>query len=174
MVDGCAIMCTAFLAITRLVHYRTLRIMRSAALLAAFAAAVALLATLARHWGWSTWSIVAGACMLTALTFTPLQSWLTGRAERGFLRDAYDTAGTVLQLCIDLCRAAPHEIGPLVVTRLSSVLDVSFALLLTAHEPQPWFHAHPHSAIPRALREASGISYTFSRYIRPLSVKQSR
>jgi signal transduction histidine kinase len=60
----------------------------------------------------------------------------------------------VLQLCIDLCQAAPHEIGPLVVTRLSSVLDVSFALLLTAHEPQPWFHAHPHSAIPRALPEA--------------------
>jgi signal transduction histidine kinase len=147
-------MCTAFLAITRLVHYRTLRIMRSAALLAAFAAAVALLAALARRWGWSTTSVVAGACVLTALTFIPVRRWLTGRAERGFLRDAYDTAGTVLQLCIDLCQAAPHEIGPLVVTHLSSVLDLSFALLLTAHDRQPWFHAHPHSAIPQALREA--------------------
>jgi hypothetical protein len=31
---------------------------------------------------------------------------------------------------------------------------LTFALLLTAQDPQPWFHAHSHSAIPQALREA--------------------
>jgi hypothetical protein len=58
--------------------------------------------------------------VLTPLAFTPVWRWLTRRAERGFLRDAHDTASIVLQLSIDLCQAAPHEMGPLMVTRLSS------------------------------------------------------
>lgn len=74
------------------------------------------------------------------------------RAERLFLRDTYDTAGTLLELSVDLSQAAPHQVGSRVVERLGAVLDLGFALLLTPE--QQWYHAHPRGVVPAPLRDA--------------------
>jgi len=134
-----------FLAITSLVRRRTLRVALGVALLAGVASAAGA-AVADRPGGLSPALVGGGACALAALLFAPLYRALARRAERVVLRDAYDTAGTLLDLSADLAGAAPGEIGPLVVARLGAILDVSVAALATREEL--WRRVHPRSAIP--------------------------
>lgn len=140
-----------FLGITSLVRRRTLRVTLGVALLAGVAAATGV-AVADRPGGLSPVLVGGGACVLAALLFAPLYRALTRWAERVVLRDAYDTAGTLLDLSADLAGAAPGEIGPLVVARLGAILDASVAALTTREEM--WQRVHPRSAIPPETLEA--------------------
>ena len=142
-----------FLGVTSLVHRRTLRVLLGLGVLAGIAAMAGFAVTIGpRRWGWPVFPAAAGAGALAALAFAPLYRVLARRAERIFLRDAYDTAGTLLELSVDLSDVPPHELGALIVTRLSAVLDVSFALLVTDQGQD--YHAHPRSTVPETLHAA--------------------
>jgi len=122
-----------FLGITSLAHRRTLRVALGVALLAGVAAAAGA-AIAHRPAGLSPALVGGGACVLAAVLFAPLYRLLARQAERFFLRDAYDTAGTLLDLSADLAAAAPNEVGPLLVGRLAAILDLSVATLTTPQE----------------------------------------
>ncbi len=133
---GLAIARGEFLGITRLVQRRTLHALLGAGLLAVLSLGVGL----------------AGTSALVALLFVALRGALVPRAERLLLRDAYETPGTLLDLSADLASAAPAEIGPLVVTRLGAILDLSIVVLVTPDHH--WEHVHPRSVTPDATRQA--------------------
>jgi DNA-binding CsgD family transcriptional regulator len=67
------------------------------------------------------------------------------------LRDEYDTVEVLEQLSADLA-ADSLAIGPHVVARLSQVLNLRFALLLTKDDL--WSHSHPRDPVPLVLQEA--------------------
>jgi len=143
-----------FLGVTSLVRRRTLRVLLGLCVLAGIAAMAGLAVTVgSRRWGWPVPLVAAGVGALAALAFAPLYRVLARRAERIFLRDTYDTAGTLLELSVDLSGVPPHELGALIVTRLSAVLDLSFALLVTDQGQD--YHAHPRSAVPETVRAAA-------------------
>lgn len=151
---GMAIVRTEFLGMTSLVRRRTLRLALGAAILTTLATVAWLaVAVGARRLHWPAPAIAAFVALLAGLCAAPLHRALARRAERFFLRDAYDTAGTLLDLSATLSRAAPHEVGPLTVTRLGAVLDLSFALLVTTRERH--YHAHPRGSVPETLRAAA-------------------
>ncbi len=150
---GLAIARGEFLGITRLVQRRTLHILFGVGLLAALSLGVGVAANAATHrWGWPGSATVAGTSALVALLFVALRGALIPRAERLLLRDAYQTPGTLLDLSADLAATAPEGIGPLVVTRLGAILDLSIVVLVTPDHH--WEHVHPRSAIPDGTRQA--------------------
>ncbi len=150
---GLAIARGEFLGITRLVQRRTLHALLGAGLLAVLSLSVGLMVSVAAHrWGWPEPATIAGTSALVALLFVALRGALIPRAERLLLRDAYETPGTLLDLSADLAGAAPAEIGPLVVTRLGAILDLSIVVLVTPDHY--WEHVHPRSATPDATRQA--------------------
>ena len=150
---GLAIARGEFLGITRLVQRRTLHALLSVGLLAVLALGAAAAANaVSRRWGWPGSATIAGTSMLVALLYVALRGALLPRAERLLLRDSYETPGTLLDLSADLAGAAPAELGPLVVTRLGAILDLSIAVLATPDHH--WEHVHPRSAAPDATRQA--------------------
>jgi signal transduction histidine kinase len=151
---GVAVVRDEFLGVTSLVRRRTLRLALGLALLGVAAALAWAAASIGpERWGWPSPLIAAAIGVLAALGYTPLRRALTRGAERVFLRDAYDTAGTLLQLSVELSESSPGEAGSLIVARLGAVLDLSFALLVT--EQGQDYHAHPRAAIPPALYQAT-------------------
>ncbi len=151
---GVSIVRDEFLGVTSLVRRRTLRLALALALLGAVAAIAWVAASVGpRRWGWTPQLVAAAAGVLAALGYTPLRRVLTRLAERVFLRDAYDPASALLALSVDLSEVPPGEIGSLIVARLSAVLDLSFALLVTDQGQD--YHTHPRAAIPSALYAAT-------------------
>ncbi len=149
---GAAIVRAEVFGITSLLRRRTLRILVVVILLAGVAIVAGLFATMAaRRWGWPTPVTAAAASVLTALAALSVRPWLTRRAERILYRDVYDPADVVLRVSADLSRAAPHTLGPLVVTHLVTIFDLDFALLLTANDY--YLHVHARNAAPVATLE---------------------
>jgi len=150
---GVAIVRLEFLGITSLIRRRTLHMLLGGTVMVSLASGAGLLAAVAQQmWNWSGPLVAVATSALTALVFTPLQRWLMRRGDHLLLRDSYEMESTLLQLSVDLSTAEPQELGPLVVTRLSMVLDLGFVLLLTREGS--WFHCHPRSAVPSALQDA--------------------
>jgi signal transduction histidine kinase len=149
---GMAIVRTEFLGITSLLHRRTLRLCLNGVLVIVMAALAAEAIMADQRWGWPSPLVAAGTSIVVAVALPPLRNWLSWQAERFFLRDAYDTGGTLLELSVDLSAAAARDVNGLVVDRLSKVLDLSFALLLT--ERQQWYQCHPRSSVPVAVTTA--------------------
>ncbi len=151
---GVAILRSEFLGVVSLVHRPTLHsVLRITLLATIMGISGGAVAVAQQYQAWLAPVIAAGVGACLALGFSPVLGWLTRRGERLFLRDTYDTGGILLQISAELAQATPLGAGPLVVTRLTSVLDLSFAALLTdAHE---WTCCHPRSVIPDALRSAA-------------------
>ena len=149
---GAAIVRAEVFGITSLLRRRTLRILVVVILLAGVAIVAGLFSTLAvRRWGWPTPLTAGTASVLTALAALSARPWLTRRAERALFRDVYDPADVVLRVSADLSHALPHTLGPLVVTHLSAIFDLDFALLLTANDY--YLHAHARSPVSIATLE---------------------
>ncbi len=150
---GTAIVRVEFLGITSLVRRRTLHGAVTVALLAGVAAIAGLLIEAGpQRWGWPVPASAAVAGALTALGVLALRPALTRWAERLVLHDVYDTGDTLRRVSLDLAQAPPSACGALVVTRLSNVLNLTDALLLTPSSQ--WSYAHPRTTDPVAVGEA--------------------
>jgi len=150
---GTAIVRVEFLGITSLVRRRTLHGAVTVALLAGVAAIAGLLIEAGpQRWGWPVPASAAAAGALTALGVLALRPALTRWAERLVLHDVYDTGDTLRRVSLDLAQAPPSACGALVVTRLSNVLNLTDALLLTPSSQ--WSYAHPRTTDPVAVGEA--------------------
>jgi len=150
---GAAIVRTEFLGIPGLVRRQTLRIVLTATLLVAAALVAGVLAVAGpQRWGWPAAATAASATVLTALGFMLLRPGVIRWAERVMLRDVYDTGDTLRRVSLDLSQAPSSAVGALVVTRLSNVLDLTDALLLTP--TNQWSYAHPRTTDPIAVHEA--------------------
>ena len=150
---GTAIVRVDFLGITSLMRRRTLHGAVTVALLAGVAAIAGLLiATGPGRWDWPVPAGAAVAGALTALGVLALRPTLTRWAERLVLHDVYDTGDTLRRVSLDLAQAPPSALGALVVTRLSNVLNLTDALLLTPSNQ--WSYAHPRTTDPVAVGEA--------------------
>ncbi|MGH2388864.1 MAG: helix-turn-helix transcriptional regulator [Chloroflexota bacterium] len=148
---GVAIARTEFLGIPSLMHRRTLQV-TIWILLAIGGAACGVLAVIGpQRWGWplpATMAMLAGLCTLGGAIFWPR---LRAGVGRFVLKDEYDTVEVLDQLSADLA-ADSQAIGPYVVARLSRVLNLRFALLLTKDDQ--WSHSHPRDPIPLILEDA--------------------
>ncbi len=150
---GAGIVHAEFLGITSLLHRRSLHIIVGLIVLAGVAFSVGWLTTGgARQWGWPAPATAALTGMLTALGFLIIRPTLTGWAERLVLHDVYDTGDTLCHVGLDIAQGPPSAVGALAVTRLSNVLDLTDALLLTP--TNQWSYAHPRTADPIAVQEA--------------------
>lgn len=148
---GIAILRGEFLGVTSLIHRRALRLVLQGVLLAAIVATAGSAAALAQQqWPLAVPAIVGVLSAGLALGFAPLLGWLTRQCEHLLMCDVYETAGALLGISAELAQAPPQEIGPLVVNRLTTVLDLSMAVLLTGD--QEWACSHPRSAIPDQFR----------------------
>jgi len=151
---GIAIVRTEVFGITGLLHRRALHALLDGLLLASTALVVGWLARIGpQGWGWQASTTAMGASALMGLGFLILRPWLRRRAELLFLRDVYDAAETIHQINAELAQAMPHTIGPLIVTRVCTMLNLDFALLLTADAP-PSVHTHPRSPVSPEVLEA--------------------
>jgi len=124
-----AIAQTEFLGVTSLVHRRTLRMIVGAALLGLVVLGAWVAAAQAANAGWSPAPVAAGIALLATVGVAPAWRAMSRRAERLFLRDAYDTGGALLGLSVELDATAPNEVGAVAVERLGTLLDLSFVLL---------------------------------------------
>jgi len=150
---GAAIVRVEFLGITNLMRRRSLHIVVWGLLLVGAAGTAGLLAADgSRRWGWPPFIAAALASALTVVGFLALRPTLTRWADRLMLRDVYDTGDTLRRVSLDLSQAPPSAVGALVVTRLSNVLDLTDALLLTP--TNQWSYAHPRTVDPVAVQEA--------------------
>jgi len=171
---GTAIVRQDFLGVTSLVRRRTLHGAVTVALLAGVATIAGLLIEAGpQRWGWPVPAGAAAAGALTALGVLALPPTLTRWAERLVLHDVYDTGDTLRRVSLDLTQAPPSACEALVVTRLSTVLNLTDALLLTPSNQwsygtparstrsrwgRPWSGARSTSlpTRPRAGRSSSG------------------
>lgn len=147
-----AIAQTEFLGVTSLVHRRTLRTIIGAALLGLVVLGAWIAAAQAASAGWLPAPVAAGSALLAALGVAPAWRVVSRRAERLFLRDAYDTGGALLGLSVELDATSADEVGPVAVERLGTLLDLSFVLL--ASERTDWWFVHPRGTPPASLRAA--------------------
>jgi len=150
---GAAIVRTEFLGIAGLVRRRTLRVTLSVALLASMTVAAALFAVAGQQrWHWSTPAVAIGASLLTAIGCVAFRPPFLRWAERLVLHDVYDSGDTLRQVRLDFAQAPPSEVGALVVTRLSNVLNLTDALLLTP--TSQWSYVRSRETDPGTVQEA--------------------
>jgi len=147
-----AIAQTEFLGVTSLVHRRTLRMIVGAALLGLVVLGAWVAAAQAANAGWSPAPVAASIALLATVGVAPAWRAMSRRAERLFLRDAYDTGGALLGLSVELDATAPNEVGAVAVERLGTLLDLSFVLL--ASERASWWFVHPPGTPPAPVRAA--------------------
>ncbi len=149
---GIAIVRVEFLGITALARRRTLRALVGAAGLGGVVTVAEVLVTAgARRWDWPAPAVTVGVGLLAALGAVLLPA-LMRRGERLALHDAYDSAMALGELGRVLDQNAPAAAGPVVVARLTTMLDLTDALLLTPHAQ--WAYTHPRTADPVATQEA--------------------
>lgn len=147
-----AIVRVEFLDITALLRRRTLRLLLQGAWLAGVALLARWLVALGLRQGWPTPVTAAGATILAVLVYVAVQPRLTRRIEQLVLHESDDPAELMMRLSTTVTGAAPHTLGPLVVSYLGAMLDLDFALLLMAREH--FMRSHPRRPLTAALQDA--------------------
>jgi len=150
---GVAIARTEFLGIPSLMRRQTLQVAAWAVLAICGAVGGGLLALAGpQRWGWPMPITVTALAGLSTLGGAMIWPRLRRSAGRLALPDHYDTVEVLESMGAELVWAEPDALGPYVVARLSRVLNLRFALLLTKDDQ--WTHSHPRDPIPVVLQEA--------------------